>query len=570
MHTFICYAREDSDFALMVSEDLKGRGIPVWLDQWNIEPGTDWDRAIEESLRTCANVVIILSPAAVASNEVRGELRTALNGGKFIVPLLYQPCEIPRQIQHLQYIDFTVPDVAADEALGDLASVLLRPRPPVAHDDESTKHEGQPQFRAPAFSAERELRNRRAVLADVKGEAADRLAQTLNSGATLAILTEMQPHQVVRPWDESIKIAVRPRPGLPSAIGIVEAFDGESVAGRLLILGAPGSGKTTALLQLAHELARRAENDSGEPMPMLLNLSSWREDSQTFSAWLVEQLKRKYGVRQDYGRKWLDERDVVPLLDGLDELPPARHDACIRAINQFQQDVRPKYLVVCCRLAEYENVTVKLQLNGAICLLPLRDEQVRDYLVRAGCADVWQSIGSDLESMDLARSPLLLRMMTVAYGELSPDEWKRLASPAERRAYLLGLYAQHLLSRDTAGRGYEPKQTQAWLARLAAILARDGQEEFLLERIQPVWLQSAVQRWIYRAGVTVSVALVYVLVEGLTGFLIGLAPSGPLRAAFRQQIRGDHSGSCAGPGDQDADRSGDRRVRGHQENDRPD
>ena len=216
---------------------------------------------------------------------------------------------------------------------------------------------------------------------------------------------------------------------LPSAIGIVEAFDGEGVAGRLLILGAPGSGKTTALLQLAHELARRAENDPGEPMPMLLNLSSWRDDSQSFSAWLVEQLKRKYGVRQDYGRKWLDERDVVPLLDGLDELPPARHEACIRAINQFQQDVRPKYLVVCCRLAEYENVAVKLQLNGAICLLPLRDEQVRDYLVRAGCAGVWQSIGSDLESMDLARSPLLLGMMTVAYGELSPDEWKRLASP---------------------------------------------------------------------------------------------------------------------------------------------
>ena len=53
--------------------------------------------------------------------------------------------------------------------------------------------------------------------------------------------------------------------------------------------------------------------------------------------------------------------------------------------------------------------------------------------------------------------------------------------------------------------------------------------------MQPAWLQSALQRWIYRAGVIVSVALVYVLVEGLTGFLIGLAPPGPLRAAFRQE-----------------------------------
>ena len=38
-HTFICYAREDSDFTLKVTEYLRGRGIPVWLDTWNIEPG---------------------------------------------------------------------------------------------------------------------------------------------------------------------------------------------------------------------------------------------------------------------------------------------------------------------------------------------------------------------------------------------------------------------------------------------------------------------------------------------------------------------------------------------------
>ena len=531
--TFICYAREDMAFALKVAEGLKGRDIPVWVDKWNIEPGTDWDRAIEETLRSCANVVIILSPAAVTSNEVRGELRTALNGEKFIVPLLYQPCEIPRQIQHLQYVDFSGSDSAADEALRDLASVLSR-RAPVQPDAEDARPRSPSRFRARAYTPERELRNRRDVLEDVKGEAADRLRQTLNSDDSLVILIEKQPHQLARPWDESIKTAFRPRSVVPAAIGIVEAFDGEGVAGRLLILGAPGSGKTTALLQLAHELTRRADANPAEPIPMLLNLSSWRDDSQTFSAWLVEQLKRKYGVRHDYGRKWLDERDVALMLDGLDELPPARHEDCVRAINQFQQDFRPKSLVVCCRLAEYENVTVKLQLNGAICLLPLGDEQIHEYLVRSGCAGVWQGIGLDLESMDLARSPLLLRMMTVAYGELSPDDWKRLASPSERREYLLAAYTQHLLSRDTTGGGYEKGQTLAWLARLAAVLAREGHEEFLLERMQPRWLQSAAERWVYRVGVTVSVGLVFVLAVALTDLLTDWAPQSAMNAKVRQ------------------------------------
>ena len=41
-HVFICYARKDQDFVLKLAENLKERGVPVWLDQWNIPPGTDW------------------------------------------------------------------------------------------------------------------------------------------------------------------------------------------------------------------------------------------------------------------------------------------------------------------------------------------------------------------------------------------------------------------------------------------------------------------------------------------------------------------------------------------------
>ena len=57
-NTFVCYAREDSDFVRVLRAGLTARGVRTWQDI-DIPPGTDWDRAIDESLRTCANVLIL-------------------------------------------------------------------------------------------------------------------------------------------------------------------------------------------------------------------------------------------------------------------------------------------------------------------------------------------------------------------------------------------------------------------------------------------------------------------------------------------------------------------------------
>jgi hypothetical protein len=106
-HVFICYAREDEDFVLKLATNLKDRGVSIWLDQWDIPPGADWDQTIDGALQECAQFLIVLSPIAVTSKEVRSELRTALNLNKLIVPVLHQRCHIPRQLQVIQYVDFT-------------------------------------------------------------------------------------------------------------------------------------------------------------------------------------------------------------------------------------------------------------------------------------------------------------------------------------------------------------------------------------------------------------------------------------------------------------------------------
>jgi hypothetical protein len=55
----------------------------------------------------------------------------------------------------------------------------------------------------------------------------------------------------------------------------------------------------------------------------------------------------------------------------------------------------PAQVVVCSRLEEYERVGVPLQLNGAICLRELTDNQIQAYLDRTHQPNLWQQLHQD-------------------------------------------------------------------------------------------------------------------------------------------------------------------------------
>ena len=72
--TFISYAREDSEFALRLAGDLKARGVEVWVDRHRLQPGKLWDREVQQALTVCRELVVILSPDAVDTEEVMSEV----------------------------------------------------------------------------------------------------------------------------------------------------------------------------------------------------------------------------------------------------------------------------------------------------------------------------------------------------------------------------------------------------------------------------------------------------------------------------------------------------------------
>ena len=79
---------------------------------------------------------------------------------------------------------------------------------------------------------------------------------------------------------------------LPSGTHITQVYN--TVGKELLILGEPGSGKTTVLLELTRDLLERAGADKNHPIPVVFNLSSWAMKRQPITEWLVEELHRVY------------------------------------------------------------------------------------------------------------------------------------------------------------------------------------------------------------------------------------------------------------------------------------
>jgi hypothetical protein len=104
---FLSYARADDKSALRFADDLLAAGVSVWVDQYDIRPSQHWDRAIEAAIRACDGLIVILSPASVASPNVADEVSVAINDGKAVIPIMIAPCVLPLRMTRMHFIDAT-------------------------------------------------------------------------------------------------------------------------------------------------------------------------------------------------------------------------------------------------------------------------------------------------------------------------------------------------------------------------------------------------------------------------------------------------------------------------------
>jgi len=364
------------------------------------------------------------------------------------------------------------------------------------------------------LTPDQHLRNRRTMLELVKRFwVKGVLEQSLHDAAMIELGMEEKPGAVEHPWDMVLQTDREDR-ALPAGTKMLDVFD--EMGGSLLILGEPGSGKTTVLLELARDTIARAEEDPTQPIPVVFNLSSWAEKRQSIAEWLVEELNTMYNIPKRVARPWVENDDLLLLLDGLDEVKREYREDCVRAINDFRQEHLVP-LVVCSRVAAYQALTTRLRLEGAVLLQPLTPQEVDEYLGRAGIAlsAVRETLQHDPTLQELAETPLMLSVMTLAYRGISVEELGALGSVEDRRRHIFDAYVEQMFKRvaRTGTELYHKERVTRWLAWLAKRMTQHAQTVFLIERMQPRVLQPGVQQRLYTVASGMIACLILFLLS---------------------------------------------------------
>ncbi len=105
---FLSYARHDRNQARTVSDTLKAAGIDVWDAAESVTPGENWARSIGNALENCNAMVVLISPEAMKSDDVKREIEFALTAPNFadrVLPVLIKEAkDAPWILRNFQYL----------------------------------------------------------------------------------------------------------------------------------------------------------------------------------------------------------------------------------------------------------------------------------------------------------------------------------------------------------------------------------------------------------------------------------------------------------------------------------
>ncbi|MFI5553252.1 NACHT and WD40 repeat domain-containing protein [Streptomyces sp. NPDC051738] len=286
---------------------------------------------------------------------------------------------------------------------------------------------------------------------------------------------------------------------------------GQLAQRRLVVIGEPGAGKTVlAMLLTLGLLDTRAP---GTPVPVLLPVSSWDPLRERLDDWIVRSLAvPHYSGREEIPRSLLAHGLLLPVLDGLDEIPESARRGAIRGINHAIGGERP--VVVTCRAVEYEELirggAPRLRQAPVVEALPVPPEDVVGYLRDTEWPQgvVWDGVVARLRTepdgplAEALSTPLMVTTARLVYQRGGTPE-ELLDREAFDCRYAVEDHLTHrvvdaVYAPDTrlpedaeAPQRWRPEQARRWLTYLAGYLhdhrERDLNWWLMGGRLLPTW-----------------------------------------------------------------------------------
>lgn len=127
---FISYQSEDSEFAARLAAAIETDGdgaLRTFFAPWDIRPGQNIVRELDNGLSRARHFGLILSPAYLNADWTTGEGAAAVYAdpaGRFgrVIPIMHRKCQLPPMLRFRKYVD--IEDLGFDLGVAQIVAVL--------------------------------------------------------------------------------------------------------------------------------------------------------------------------------------------------------------------------------------------------------------------------------------------------------------------------------------------------------------------------------------------------------------------------------------------------------------
>ncbi|MDZ8027090.1 MAG: NACHT domain-containing protein [Nostoc sp. SerVER01] len=257
----------------------------------------------------------------------------------------------------------------------------------------------------------------------------------------------------------------------------------------LMVLGAPGVGKSTFLCQMGLEVLTGTKPVfSDTKIPVFVELKKLTDNSinlETIKAHIIREFSIcGFPDAERFTNQALQEGKLLILLDGLDEIPNRNLTEAINQISDFVNMYHQNRFIISCRTAAYPAYRRGFKRFTSVVIADFNDNQIEqlihkwfsseaDEQARTQC---WESLQepNNAAAKKLAKTPLLLTFLCLVY--------QRLQSFPENRTVLYRKALRILLEEWPLSKGSHETENPPYLDT--------DQEEKLLSEIAYINFES--------------------------------------------------------------------------------